>query len=47
VVHDPMGARVAELGSEESCRIVKLDRLHLEEVRKQFPFQQDADQFII
>jgi len=45
VVHDPMGASVAQLDDEESCRIVKLDGQQLEEVRTQFPFQQDADQF--
>jgi omega-amidase len=47
VVHDAMGARVAELGSEEICRVVQLDKNQLEEARSLFPFQQDADQFTI
>lgn len=47
VVHDPMGAKLVELGSTEACRIVQLDRTLLEEARAQFPFQQDADQFTI
>jgi len=42
-----MGARVAELGSEEICRVVPLDKKQLEEARSHFPFQQDADQFTL
>jgi len=47
VVHDPMGAKLIELGSAEACQMVQLDRTQLEETRAQFPFQQDADQFTI
>ncbi len=47
VVHDPMGARVVELGDEEACRLVPLDLSAVAETRGQFPFQQDADRFRI
>jgi omega-amidase len=47
VVHDPMGAKLAELGSEETYRIITLDLAQVEETRANFPFQQDADPFTI
>ncbi len=45
VVHDPMGACVANLGSEESGKVVELDLGLVEKVRSDFPFQADADSF--
>jgi omega-amidase len=45
VVHDAMGEKLAEFGSEETCRIVQLDRKQVDDARANFPFQQDADQF--
>lgn len=47
VVLDPMGARIAELGDEEECRLVTMNLATVEETRGQFPFQQDADSFRI
>jgi omega-amidase len=47
VVHDPMGACVADLGEVESVEIVELDLGMAEKVRADFPFQADADRFII
>jgi len=45
VAHDPLGACVADLGQEETCRLVELDLEMVEKVRADFPFQADADQF--
>jgi len=45
VVHDPMGERVADLGSSERCQLVDLDLSAVAQVREQFPFQADADRF--
>ena len=45
VVHDPMGACIANLGSEESGKVVELDLGMVEKVRSDFPFQADADSF--
>lgn len=45
VVHDPMGDRVAHLGSSEVCQLVEIDRSAVAKVREQFPFQADADAF--
>ena len=47
VVHDPMGACVANLGDEEVGEIVELDLSMVEQVRGNFPFQADADRFEI
>lgn len=46
-VYDPMGARIAELGEQEVCHLVRMDRARVDETRCQFPFQQDADRFRI
>jgi len=45
VVHDPLGERVAELGGTEDARRVDLDLAAVARIRKQFPFQADADRF--
>ena len=47
VVHDPMGSCVADLGEVEAIKIVELDLGMTEKVRADFPFQADADRFII
>ena len=47
VVYDPMGAKVAELGEQEVCHPVRMDRARVADTRGQFPFQQDADRFRI
>jgi len=47
VVHDPMGACVADLGGEEMAEVVDLDLSMVEKVRDDFPFQADADTFTI
>ena len=47
VVHDPLGACLADLGESESCRIMALKRSEVERVRSEFPFQADADCFVI
>lgn len=47
VVHDPLGTCLADLGDSESCRLVELDLGEVERVRREFPFQADADRFVI
>jgi predicted amidohydrolase len=47
VVHDPLGACVADLGGEESGQVVGLDLSMVGRVRSDFPFQADADRFEI
>jgi predicted amidohydrolase len=47
VVHDPLGACVANLGDGECCRLVELDLSEVLRVREEFPFQADADRFTI
>lgn len=47
VVHDPMGACIADLGGEETARVVELDLPMVEKARSDFPFQADADRFEI
>jgi predicted amidohydrolase len=47
VVHDPHGARIADLGAEENCKVVALDLATVQEARSRFPFQADADRFTI
>jgi len=42
-----MGACVADLGEVEAAKIVELDLGMTERVRAEFPFQADADRFII
>ena len=45
VVHDPLGACVADLGGDEACRLVELDLERVSGARAEFPFQADADPF--
>jgi omega-amidase len=45
VVHDPMGACIANLGSDETATGVELDLEKVGKVRSDFPFQADADSF--
>ena len=45
VVHDPLGACVADLGAEEECRLVELALTRVSAARAEFPFQADADPF--
>ena len=45
VVHDPLGEPIADLGAEETCRVVELDLSNVTRTRKEFPFQADADPF--
>jgi len=47
VVHDPSGACVADLGDSENCRLVELDLETVRKTRADFPFQQDADDFVL
>ena len=47
VVHDPMGQRVLDLGSEENCQVAELNLDQVRNTRSQFPFQADADRFQI
>jgi predicted amidohydrolase len=47
VVHDPMGARILELGDQEECRRVSIHRAIVDETRAQFPFLKDADRYRI
>ena len=45
VVFDPLGASAADLGGEECTQLVALDLEQLKQVRRDFPFQADADAF--
>ncbi len=45
VVHDPLGVCVAQLGETETCRVVQLDLPSVARIRKELPFQADADAF--
>lgn len=47
VVHDPLGERVADLGSVEAARGVDLDLSAVARIREQFPFGADADHFTL
>lgn len=47
VVFDPIGASAADLGGEECTQLVTLDLGHLGRVRSDFPFQTDADTFLM
>lgn len=47
VVHDPSGLCVANLEGLEASRVVELDRAVVEQVRADFPFQADADEFFL
>ena len=47
VVHDPSGLCVANLEGMEGSRLVELDRDVVEQVRADFPFQADADEFFL
>jgi predicted amidohydrolase len=47
VVHDPMGETVALLEDAETCRRVDLDLAAVGQARGAFPFQEDADDFLL
>jgi len=47
VVHDPLGACVADLGENENCRMVELDHSMVGQIRRKLPFQADADKFTL
>lgn len=47
VVHDPSGHCVAHLEDTETVGLVQLDLARVNSVRKEFPFQADADDFSI
>jgi len=47
VVFDPLGASAADLGGEECTQAVTLDLEQLKQVRRDFPFQTDADNFLL
>jgi predicted amidohydrolase len=47
VVFDPLGASAADLGGEECTQTVTLDLELLKQARRDFPFQADADAFLI
>jgi len=47
VAHDPLGQCVADLGGSEGARRVDLDLAAVAGIRSQFPFQADADRFIL
>ncbi len=47
VAFDPLGATIADLGDQECTHLVPLDLDLLRQVRKDFPFQNDADSFEI
>lgn len=44
---DPLGNIMYELEQEETTATVSLSKIHLEEVRQQFPFWKDGDQFTL
>ncbi len=45
--YDPLGNVLADLQNTEQVQRVSLDRQSLLDIRKQFPFQADADDFIL
>jgi len=47
VVHDPMGETLALLDDTECCRLVELDLAAVAGARGTFPFQDDADDFLL
>jgi len=47
MVVDPLGEILYHKKGEEDIFTVTLDKTHLEEVRKKFPFWKDADRFMI
>jgi omega-amidase len=47
VVHDPLGETLADLDDRERCALVELDLARVAEVRGAFPFQDDADDFLL
>lgn len=46
-VFDPLGERLLDLGAEAGCGCVTVELAKVEAVRKQLPFQQDADDFTL
>ncbi len=47
VVHDPSGQCVANLGNVEAATVVEMDLAAVQKSREEFPFQADADEFLI
>jgi predicted amidohydrolase len=47
MVIDPMGEIIYELADEAGIGTTKLDKTHLDEIRKKLPFLNDADDFLI
>lgn len=47
MVIDPLGEILYQMESREDIHTVTLEKSHLEEIRKKFPFLRDADKFII
>jgi len=47
VVFDPLGASAADLGGEECTQVLTLDLEQLNQVRRDFPFQADADKYLL
>ena len=46
VVFDPSGACAADLGNEECTRLLELNLSQVRQLRNEFPFQADADDFV-
>ena len=47
MVIDPLGEILYLMKDEEDIFTIQLDKTHLEEVRKRFPFWKDGDRFEI
>ncbi|MEE4216128.1 MAG: amidohydrolase [Xanthomonadales bacterium] len=47
VVHGPMGETLVKLGDKECSRLVELNLEEVRKARSRFPFQEDADQFVL
>ena len=47
MIIDAMGQALYHKKDEEDIFTIELNKEHLEEVRKRFPFWKDADNFII
>lgn len=46
-VYDPLGESVLNLGTEENCGTVRIELDIVKSIRREFPFQADADEFDI
>ena len=47
VVHGPMGETLVKLDDKECSHLVELDLEEVRKARSRFPFQEDADQFVL